>query len=47
MMAKCKNCGEEIRWCDTHKIWEHDNAEYMFSVTCMARTVAEPEKEDD
>ena len=44
MMAKCKNCGEEIRWCETHKTWEHDNAEYMFPVTCMARTVAKPKE---
>ena len=44
---KCKHCGEEIRWCETHKIWEHDNAEYMFPVTCAARTKAEPEEMGD
>ena len=40
---KCKNCGEEIRWCDGCQEWEHADSD-TFSVRCLAKTVAEPEE---
>lgn len=40
---KCKNCDVELRWCEVHKIWEHCDAERLYSRRCLAKTVAEPE----